>query len=115
MLSFFSTFSLECLYCKPPLQEQIRYTFYSQTIGLIQETSLPRILSTATQQSEPGVDGPNVFSDLLKDGCFWIDILDPSDLDMQICAKVIIKAKRQFVILGFHYGTVSRDSQRILF
>ncbi|KAF9316939.1 CorA metal ion transporter [Podila horticola] len=60
------------------------------------ETSLPRILSTATQQSEPGVDGPNVFSDLLKDGCFWIDILDPSDLDMQICAKVIIKAKRQF-------------------
>ncbi|KAG0018058.1 CorA metal ion transporter [Podila clonocystis] len=57
------------------------------------EPSLSRILSTATQQREPGAEGPNVFSDLLKDGCFWIDILDPSDLDMQICAKVIIMGK----------------------
>ncbi|KAG0078145.1 CorA metal ion transporter [Podila epicladia] len=72
---------------RPPLPEQIRYTYYSRTTGLIQEPSLPRILSTATQQSEPGAEGPSVFSDLLKDGCFWIDILDPSDLDMQICAK----------------------------
>ncbi|KAF9372857.1 CorA metal ion transporter, partial [Podila verticillata] len=72
---------------RPPLPEQIRYTFYSRTTGLIQEPSLPKILSTATLQSDPGTEGPNVFSDLLKDGCFWIDILDPSDLDMQICAK----------------------------
>ncbi|KAF9283863.1 CorA metal ion transporter [Mortierella antarctica] len=72
---------------RPPLPEQIRYTYYSRTTGLIQEPSLPRILSTAAQQSEPGAERPSVFSDLLKDGCFWIDILDPSDLDMQICAK----------------------------
>ncbi|KAK3813613.1 MAG: magnesium transporter [Linnemannia gamsii] len=32
-------------------------------------------------------EGPRVFSDLLKDGCFWIDILDPSDFDMQILSK----------------------------
>ncbi|KAF8978625.1 CorA metal ion transporter [Entomortierella lignicola] len=31
--------------------------------------------------------GPKVFSDLLKDGCFWIDILDPSEFDMQILSK----------------------------
>jgi hypothetical protein len=67
-------------------------------------------LSTATQQSEPGVEGPNVFSDLLKDGCFWIDILDPSNLDMQICAKVIIMGKEQFVIFVFLYGIVSKDT-----
>lgn len=38
---------------------------------------------TGTVQS----DGPLVFSDLLKDGCFWIDILDPSDTDMQMLSK----------------------------
>ncbi|KAF9900017.1 CorA metal ion transporter [Linnemannia zychae] len=34
-----------------------------------------------------GTEGPRVFSDLLKDGCFWIDILDPCDFDMQILSK----------------------------
>ncbi|KAG0287253.1 CorA metal ion transporter [Dissophora globulifera] len=45
------------------------------------------ILTQASLQGPPGTDGPRVFSDLLKDGCFWIDILDPSDIDMQIVAR----------------------------
>ncbi|KAI7830331.1 hypothetical protein BC939DRAFT_392944 [Gamsiella multidivaricata] len=30
------------------------------------------------------MERPKVFSDLLKDGCFWIDILDPEDVDMHL-------------------------------
>ncbi|KAG0014357.1 CorA metal ion transporter [Podila clonocystis] len=72
---------------RPPLPESLRYTFYTQTTGLIQAASLPKILATASLQGEPGSEGPNVFSDLLKDGCYWLDILDPSDFDMQILSK----------------------------
>jgi len=52
---------------------------------------MPQILSSATVQTPEGSEIPTVFSDLLKDGCFWIDILDPSDFDMQILAKVTFK------------------------
>ncbi|KAF9427292.1 CorA metal ion transporter [Podila epigama] len=72
---------------RPPLPESLRYTFYSQTTGMIQAGSLPRILSNASLQGDPGSEGPAVFSDLLKDGCYWLDILDPDDFDMQILAK----------------------------
>ncbi|KAG0033764.1 CorA metal ion transporter [Podila clonocystis] len=72
---------------RPPLPESLRYTFYTQTTGLIQAASLPKILANASLQGEPGSEGPNVFSDLLKDGCYWLDILDPSDFDMQILSK----------------------------
>ncbi|KAF9547786.1 CorA metal ion transporter [Mortierella hygrophila] len=73
---------------RPPLPEQIRYTFYSRTAGFIEAPSLPQILSKASLEGGgAGTEGPRVFSDLLKDGCFWIDILDPSDFDMQILSK----------------------------
>ncbi|KAF9386480.1 CorA metal ion transporter [Podila verticillata] len=72
---------------RPPLPESQRYTFYTQTTGLIQAASLPKILASASLQGEPGSEGPTVFSDLLKDGCYWLDILDPSDFDMQILSK----------------------------
>ncbi|KAF9984080.1 CorA metal ion transporter [Mortierella antarctica] len=72
---------------RPPVEESLRYTFYSRTSGLIQAPSMPQILSSATVQTPEGSEIPTVFSDLLKDGCFWIDILDPSDFDMQILAK----------------------------
>ncbi|KAI8345960.1 hypothetical protein B0O80DRAFT_393624 [Mortierella sp. GBAus27b] len=41
----------------------------------------------AANQTENGSPAPTVFSDLLKDGCYWLDILDPSDFDMQMLAK----------------------------
>ncbi|KAG0200725.1 CorA metal ion transporter [Mortierella sp. GBA30] len=72
---------------RPPLPEQLRYTFYSRTTGLIQAISMPQILEQASLQSDPGSEWPTSFSDLLKDGCFWIDILDPSDFDMHVLAK----------------------------
>ncbi|KAG9320153.1 hypothetical protein KVV02_004290 [Mortierella alpina] len=72
---------------RPPLPEQLRYTFYSRTVGLIQATSMSDILEQASLQVDPGSEWPGSFSDLLKDGCFWIDILDPSDLDMQMLSK----------------------------
>ncbi|KAF9305425.1 CorA metal ion transporter [Mortierella antarctica] len=72
---------------RPPLPESLRYTFYTQATGLIQAASLPKILVNASLQGEPGSEGPKVFSDLLKDGCYWLDILDPSDFDMQILSK----------------------------
>ncbi|KAG0271480.1 CorA metal ion transporter [Linnemannia exigua] len=73
---------------RPPLPEQLRYTFYSRTVGLIEAPSLPKILAMASLEvGGVGTEGPRVFSDLLKDGCFWIDILDPSDFDMQILSK----------------------------
>ncbi|KAF9320900.1 CorA metal ion transporter [Podila horticola] len=72
---------------RPPLPESLRYTFYTQETGLIQAASLPKILANASLQGEPGSEGPTVFSDLLKDGCYWLDILDPSDFDMQILSK----------------------------
>ncbi|KAI1308012.1 CorA metal ion transporter [Mortierella claussenii] len=53
----------------------------------IQAPSLHQVLASASLQSTPGSEGPKVFSDLLKDGCFWIDILDPSDFDMQIVSR----------------------------
>ncbi|KAI8595134.1 hypothetical protein EDD21DRAFT_313779 [Dissophora ornata] len=56
-------------------------------MGTIQAPSLPAILTQASLQAEPGIEGPKVFSDLLKDGCFWIDILDPSDFDMQVLSR----------------------------
>ncbi|KAF9134040.1 CorA metal ion transporter [Mortierella sp. 14UC] len=72
----------------PPLPEQLRYTFYSRAVGLIEAPSLPKILTTASLEGGGvGTEGPRVFSDLLKDGCFWLDILDPSDFDMQILSK----------------------------
>lgn len=70
------------------MPEQLRYTFYSRTVGLIQATSMSDILEKASLQGDPGSEWPSSFSDLLKDGCFWIDILDPSDLDMQMLSKV---------------------------
>ncbi|KAG0282772.1 CorA metal ion transporter [Linnemannia gamsii] len=73
---------------RPLLPEQIRYTFYSRTVGLIEAPSLPQILSKASLEGGGvGTEGPRVFSDLLKDGCFWLDILDPSDFDMQVLSK----------------------------
>ncbi|KAF9916287.1 CorA metal ion transporter [Lobosporangium transversale] len=73
---------------RPPLPESLRYTFYSKTTGFIQAPSMPQILSSATIQTEDGGStAPTVFSDILKDGCFWLDILDPSDFDMHILAK----------------------------
>lgn len=50
---------------------------------------MPQILNNSTLQTpEGGSVTPTAFSDLLKDGCYWLDILDPSDFDMQILAKV---------------------------
>ncbi|KAG0352522.1 CorA metal ion transporter [Gamsiella multidivaricata] len=70
---------------RPPLQEQWRYTFYSRTTGMVQAASLPKILTQASLQADAsGMERPKVFSDLLKDGCFWIDILDPEDVDMHL-------------------------------
>ncbi|KAF9564972.1 CorA metal ion transporter [Mortierella alpina] len=60
-------------------------SFYSERAP--RAPSMPQILSSATIQTREGSEIPTVFSDLLKDGCFWIDILDPSDFDMQILAK----------------------------
>ncbi|KAF9948196.1 CorA metal ion transporter [Mortierella alpina] len=60
-------------------------SFYSERAP--RAPSMPQILSSATIQTPEGSEIPTVFSDLLKDGCFWIDILDPSDFDMQILAK----------------------------
>ncbi|OAQ35417.1 Mg2+ transporter protein [Linnemannia elongata AG-77] len=49
---------------------------------------MPQILTNSTVQTpDGGSETPTVFSDLLKDGCYWLDILDPSDFDMQILAK----------------------------
>ncbi|KAF9920114.1 CorA metal ion transporter [Linnemannia zychae] len=73
---------------RPPLPEQLRYTFYSRTTGMIEAYSFSNILRQASlERGGAGSEGPKVFSDLLKDSCFWIDILDPSDFDMQILAK----------------------------
>ncbi|KAF9361718.1 CorA metal ion transporter, partial [Mortierella sp. AD094] len=72
---------------RPPLPEQGRYMFFSQSVGMIEATSLPKILARASTQGSGDLNRPKVFSDLLKDGCFWIDILDPSDLDMQMLSK----------------------------
>ncbi|KAF9992727.1 CorA metal ion transporter, partial [Modicella reniformis] len=69
------------------IQNTLRYTFYSRTSGFIQAPSMAQILSTATIQTETGATAPIVFSDLLKDGCYWLDILDPSHFDMQMLAK----------------------------
>ena len=66
----------------------MRYTFYSKSTGLIQAPTIPQILNGATIEDENGSRTPAVFSELLKDGCYWLDILDPSDFDMQIIAKV---------------------------
>ena len=52
---------------------------------------MSHILEQASLQADPGSEWPGSFSDLLKDGCFWIDILDPSDLDMQMLSKVEIR------------------------
>lgn len=61
---------------------------------MIEAPSLPQILSKASLEGGGvGTEGPRVFSDLLKDGCFWIDILDPSDFDMQILSQVIMREK----------------------
>ncbi|KAF9144465.1 CorA metal ion transporter [Mortierella sp. GBA39] len=73
---------------RPPLPESLRYTFYSPATGVVQAPSMPQILSNSTLQTpDGGSKTPAVFSDLLKDGCYWLDILDPSDFDMQILAK----------------------------
>ncbi|KAF8977705.1 CorA metal ion transporter [Entomortierella lignicola] len=72
---------------RPPLPESLRYTFYSRSSGFVQAPTLPQIVSTATIETDEGIRSPSVFSDLLKDGCFWLDILDPSDFDMQIISK----------------------------
>jgi hypothetical protein len=58
------------------------------TTGMIQVSSLSMVLAHASSQGDVEVEGLKVFSDLLKDGCFWIDILDPSDFDMQVLSKV---------------------------
>ncbi|KAF9919245.1 CorA metal ion transporter [Lobosporangium transversale] len=71
---------------RPPIQEQQRYTFFSRTTGIIQAPSLSKILAQTSLQ-EGSVEAPRVFSDLLKDGCFWIDILDPTDFDMLVVSK----------------------------
>ncbi|KAG0200970.1 CorA metal ion transporter [Mortierella sp. GBA30] len=72
---------------RPPLEDSLRYTFYSKGTGMVQAHSMPQIVSTAVIQTPEGSRTPSVLSDLLKDGCFWIDILDPSDFDMQMLAK----------------------------
>ncbi|KAG0224576.1 CorA metal ion transporter [Actinomortierella wolfii] len=72
---------------RPPLPEQLRYTFFSRSTGVIQAPTLAKILTNATVTDESGVHEATVFSDLLKDGCYWIDILDPDDFDMQVLAK----------------------------
>ncbi|KAF9153401.1 CorA metal ion transporter [Linnemannia schmuckeri] len=73
---------------RPPLPESLRYTFYSRVSGVVQAPSIPQILDNCTLQTpDGGSETPTVFSDLLKDGCYWLDILDPSDFDMQILAK----------------------------
>ncbi|GJJ70190.1 magnesium transporter [Entomortierella parvispora] len=72
---------------RPPLEEQSRYTFFTKTTGLLQAPTLPHIVTQAAMMGIVQPDGPLVFSDLLKDGCFWIDILDPSDTDMQMLSK----------------------------
>ncbi|KAI1317309.1 CorA metal ion transporter [Mortierella claussenii] len=73
---------------RPPLPESLRYTFFSKATGLIQAPSMRQILSSATiQTADGGSRIPSVFSELLKDGCYWLDILDPSDFDMQVLAK----------------------------
>ncbi|KAF9114497.1 CorA metal ion transporter [Mortierella sp. AM989] len=72
---------------RPPLPESMRYTFYSRSTGFVQAPSLPQVVSNATIETDDGPQSPSVFSDLLKDGCYWLDILDPSDLDMQILSK----------------------------
>ncbi|KAG0039136.1 CorA metal ion transporter [Gryganskiella cystojenkinii] len=72
---------------RPPLPESLRYTFYSKSTGLIQAPTIPQILNVATIDNDDGTRTPTVFSDLLKDGCYWLDILDPSDFDMQIVSK----------------------------
>ncbi|KAG0351225.1 CorA metal ion transporter [Gamsiella multidivaricata] len=72
---------------RPPVLDTVRYTFYSKSTGLIEAASMHQVLSSATIQTEHGAESPAVFSDMLKDGCYWLDILDPSDFDMQILAK----------------------------
>lgn len=73
---------------RPPLPESLRYTFYSRATGVVQAPSMPQILNNCTLQTpDGGSETPTVFSDILKDGCYWLDILDPSDFDMQILAK----------------------------
>ncbi|KAF9283874.1 CorA metal ion transporter [Linnemannia elongata] len=73
---------------RPPLPESLRYTFYSRATGVVQAPSMPQILTNSTVQTpDGGSETPTAFSDLLKDGCYWLDILDPSDFDMQILAK----------------------------
>ncbi|KAF9160332.1 CorA metal ion transporter, partial [Actinomortierella ambigua] len=72
---------------RPPLPEQPRYTFFSRSTGVIQAPSMAKILTNAIISDEDGVHEVSVFSDLLKDGCYWLDILDPDDFDMQVLAK----------------------------
>ncbi|KAF9437340.1 CorA metal ion transporter [Entomortierella beljakovae] len=72
---------------RPPLPESLRYTFYSKSTGLVQAPSMSTIVSSATIKTDNGPRTPSVFSELLKDGCYWLDILDPSDFDMQILSE----------------------------
>ncbi|KAF9977102.1 putative ubiquinone biosynthesis monooxygenase [Actinomortierella ambigua] len=72
---------------RPPIPEQLRYTFFSQSTGVIQAPTMAKILTNAMISNEEGMQEVTVFSDLLKDGCYWLDILDPDDFDMQVLAK----------------------------
>ncbi|KAI8346615.1 hypothetical protein B0O80DRAFT_392509 [Mortierella sp. GBAus27b] len=45
------------------------------------------ILTQASLQGDLESRRPRVFSDLLKNGCYWIDVLDPSVFDMQVLSK----------------------------
>ncbi|KAF9581861.1 CorA metal ion transporter [Lunasporangiospora selenospora] len=74
---------------RPPLPDSLRYTFFTRSTGVVQAPSLPQILARASFPDDPVGRRPSVFSDLLKNGCYWLDILDPSDFDMQIIAKDI--------------------------
>ncbi|KAG0244107.1 CorA metal ion transporter [Mortierella sp. GBA43] len=72
---------------RPPVPDQPRYTFFSEATGMVQASSLPMILTQASLQGDLESRRPRVFSDLLKNGCYWIDVLDPSVFDMQVLSK----------------------------
>lgn len=64
---------------KHKYDESYRVSFYSITE--------PSTIHAKNLAEVPGSD--RTFSNMLQKGCFWLDVMCPTDLEMKILAKVI--------------------------
>ncbi|CAJ0635022.1 7961_t:CDS:2 [Entrophospora sp. SA101] len=63
---------------KPPdLTEELRFTFYSTETGTIRANCFSEIPPKGQTMTE-----------LLRQGCFWIDVLSPTDSEMRILSSI---------------------------